>query len=388
MHYNVIRGKYVEREMCCMKKENLELAIKLRHELHQNPEPSNHEIWTKKRLIDFLKEHTSLEIVDRGLWFYAIYHAGADKPNIAYRADFDAIPMDEGIELPYGSKNPGVAHKCGHDGHSASLAAFALEVDQEGADKNIYFLFQHAEETGDGAFQAKVFIKENNIEEIFACHNMSGQPLKSINVIEGTSNYASMGMIIKMIGKPSHASQPELGRNPAYAIAKLIDAIPEWTAPGKNRGEVLCTVIQVNVGERAFGISASEGELLLTIRAEFEEELDKLQENFEKLATEEAEKAKLKVSFEYNDVFPVTANHPESNVKVRETAVEKGFELNEMEKGHRGSEDYGWYTKETKGTIFWIGNGKDYPALHTFEYDFPDENIEIAVEMFKGLAAK
>ena len=191
-----------------------------------------------------------------------------------------------------------------------------------------------------------------------------------------------------MIGKPSHASQPELGRNPAYAIAKLIDAIPEWTAPGKNRGEVLCTVIQVNVGERAFGISASEGELLLTIRAEFEEELDKLQENFEKLATEEAEKAKLKVSFEYNDVFPVTANHPESNVKVRETAVEKGFELNEMEKGHRGSEDYGWYTKETKGTIFWIGNGKDHPALHTFEYDFPDENIEIAVEMFKGLAAK
>lgn len=370
-----------------MKRENLELAIKLRHELHQNPEPSNHEVWTKKRLIDFLKEHTSLEIVDRGLWFYAIYHAGDDKPSIAYRADFDAIPMDEGIELPYGSKNPGVAHKCGHDGHSAALAAFALEIDQNGAEKNIYFLFQHAEETGDGAFQAKVFIKENNIEEIFAYHNMSGEPLRSVNVIEGTSNYASRGMIIKMIGKPSHASQPELGRNPAFAIAKLIDAIPEWTAPGKNRGEVLCTVIQVNIGERAFGISASEGELLLTIRAEFEEELDKLQENFEKLAMEEADKAKLKVSFEYNDVFPVTANHPESNIKVRKVAMDKSFELNEMEKGHRGSEDYGWYTKETKGTIFWIGNGVNYPPLHTFEYDFPDENIEVAVEMFKGLAA-
>ena len=62
-----------------MKKENLELAIELRHELHQNPEPSNNEIWTKKRLIDFIKEHTSLEIVDRGLWFYAIHHAGDDK---------------------------------------------------------------------------------------------------------------------------------------------------------------------------------------------------------------------------------------------------------------------------------------------------------------------
>ncbi len=387
MHYNIMRGKYVEGEIYCMKKENLELAIKLRHELHQNPEPSNYEVWTKKRLMDFLKEHTSLEIVDRGLWFYAIYHAGEDKPNIAYRADFDAIPMDEGIELPYGSKNPGVSHKCGHDGHSASLAAFALEIDQEGADKNIYFLFQHAEETGDGAFQAKVFIKENNIEEIFAFHNTSGTPLRSVNVIEGTSNFASRGMTIKMVGKPTHASQPELGINPSYAIAKIINSIPEWTSADSNRGLVLCTVVQVNIGERAFGIAASEGELLMTIRAEFEDELDKLQDNMEKLAIREAEKDKLKVSFEYNDIFPVTANHPESNVKVRKVALDKGFKLIEMEKGHRGSEDYGWYTKETKGTIFWIGNGETYPAVHTYEFDFPDENIEVAVEMFKGLAA-
>ena len=179
----------------------------------------------------------------------------------------------------------------------------------------------------------------------------------------------------------------ELGRNPAYAISKIINAIPQWTAPENNKGLVLCTVIQVNVGERAFGIAASKGELLLTIRAEFEEELDKLQENLENLATLEAEKEKLKVSFEYNDMFPVTANHLESNEKVRKVAREKGFELFEMEKGFRGSEDYGWYTKETKGTIFWVGNGKEYPAVHTYEYDFPDENIEIAVEMFKGLAA-
>ena len=370
-----------------MKKENLELARELRHELHQNPEASNMEIWTKKRLMDFLKEHTSLEVVDRGLWFYALYHAGDDKPSIAYRADFDAIPMDEGIDLPYGSKKPGVSHKCGHDGHSASLAGFALEIDQNGADKNIYFLFQHAEETGDGAFQAKVFIKENNIEEIFAYHNMSGMNRGSINVVEGTSNFASRGMTIKMVGKPAHASQPELGRNPAYAISKIINAIPQWTAPENNKGLVLCTVIQVNVGERAFGIAASKGELLLTIRAEFEEELDKLQENLENLATLEAEKEKLKVSFEYNDMFPVTANHLESNEKVRKVAREKGFELFEMEKGFRGSEDYGWYTKETKGTIFWVGNGKEHPAVHTYEYDFPDENIEVAVEMFKGLAA-
>ena len=57
-----------------------------------------------------------------------------------------------------------------------------------------------------------------------------------------------------------------------------------------------------------------------------------------------------------------------------------------MEKGHRGSEDYGWYTKETKGTIFWIGNGENYAAIHSFDYDFPDELIVIGSDIFEQIA--
>ena len=86
------------------------------------------------------------------------------KKNIEYRADFDAVLIPETIDIPYASMNPRVSHKCGHDGHSATLAGFALEIDQ------------------DGAAQCAVFIKENNIEGIFAYHNMSGMELNSINV--------------------------------------------------------------------------------------------------------------------------------------------------------------------------------------------------------------
>jgi hypothetical protein len=88
-----------------LEKKNLQLAIKLRHELHQHPELSNHEVWTKQRLIDFLKKHTNLEIVDKGHWFYAIYRAGEGKKNIAFRADFDALPIEETIDIPHASKN-------------------------------------------------------------------------------------------------------------------------------------------------------------------------------------------------------------------------------------------------------------------------------------------
>jgi hypothetical protein len=77
----------------------------------------------------------------------------------------------------------------------------------------------------------------------------------------------------------------------------MINAIPELTSPEKNRGMVRCTVIQVDVGERAFGMSASRGDLLLTIRAYYEEEMNRLRESLEALARSEAERDHLKVRF-------------------------------------------------------------------------------------------
>jgi amidohydrolase len=369
-----------------MELDNLELARRLRHELHMHPELSNHEVWTKQHLIEFLRMNTSLEIVDRGRWFYAIYRAGQGCRNIAFRADFDAIHMDETIELPYSSLEAGVSHKCGHDGHSATLAGFALEIDQKGSENNIFFLFQHAEETGDGAAECKVFIEENGIDEIFAFHNMSGMELKSVNVLDGVSNFGSKGMIIHMEGAPSHASHPEKGVNPAFAIAKIIDAIPELTSPVCNKGIVLCTVIQVAIGERAFGVSAGKGELLLTIRAYYEPEMDRLQKNLEELAYAQAERYGLRVSFRYEDYFPEVFNHKESSDKIRQVCRDKGLHLVEMEEAFRASEDFGHYLKLTKGAICYIGNGVDYPHIHNQEYDFPDEIIETGVELFKGLA--
>lgn len=368
-----------------MNEKNFELAKKLRHELHEHPELSNEEVWTKEHLIKFLEEHTKLEIVDNELWFYAIYRAGEGKSNIAFRADIDALPFKENESIPYASKIPGVAHKCGHDGHAAGLCALALEVDQMGADKNVFFLFQPAEETGDGAAQCKSFITLNNIEEIFAIHSMSDLEYNSINVIDGTIQCASKGMIIHFEGSPTHASQPELGKNPAFAVAKVIEAIPEVISSNKNKGIVLCTVVQIDVGERAFGMSASKGNLLLTIRALYEDEMNALQKKLEELAMAEAEKYGLKVNFSYQDYFPETKNHKESNDKIRKVCHDKGIQINELKEAFRPSEDFGHYTKLTKGAMCFIGNGYGYPHIHTKDFDYRDELIKTTVELFKGL---
>ncbi|MDR2097632.1 MAG: amidohydrolase, partial [Spirochaetaceae bacterium] len=295
-----------------MEKEHLDLAVKLRHELHRHPELSGEETWTKQHLTDFLRRHTALEIVDRGRWFYAVYHAGKDKPNIAFRADFDALPMDETISLPYGSQFPGVSHKCGHDGHSASLAGFALELNKRGADKNVYLVFQHAEETVAGAVECVPLMDEAGINEIFSYHNVPGIPENTIAVIDGTACCASTGMIISLTGTPAHASQPEDGKNPCFAIAELVNSIPGFVDAALYKKLVMCTIIGIDAGKEAFGMSADSGRLLLTIRGELDNELDELRGRIEGKAAELAKKHGLSCAFSFKDSVPANVNHKES----------------------------------------------------------------------------
>lgn len=366
--------------------KNLKLAVKLRHELHSHPELSMHEEWTKARLMEFLRRHTSLELVDRGRWFYAVHRAGDGKPSIAFRADMDAVPVDEAADLvPYASQCPGAGHKCGHDGHSAALAALGLELERTDVNKNVFLLFQHAEEIGLGAEECAGFLKENGISEIYAFHNLPGVSLGAVAVPEGVAQPASVGMILRFSGVKSHASYPENGRNPAFAIGEILTQIPGLIQPERWRGMTLATVIQVDVGERAFGTSAGYGELLLTIRGEFEEEMDQLRGELEALALEKAAQYGLDCSFGYEDPFPETYNHPEAAAKVRRAAQRLGIPVEEMNELFRASEDFGHYTKQIPGAIFYLGDG-DHAPLHTKEFDFPDQLIEPAVELFLQLA--
>ena len=361
------------------------LAVDLRHELHAHPELSGHESWTKARLMDFLRAHTTrLELVDRGRWFYAAYRAGAGKRSVAFRADFDAVPVEDLCGAPYVSRVPGVGHKCGHDGHSAVLCALALEVDRDGADQNVFFLFQHAEETGCGAKECAALLREEKVDEIFGFHNRPGLPLGMVQVLDGCVYFASEGMILSFVGVPSHASMPELGRNPAYAIADVVEALAGLTDPEKHRGVVLATIIQIDVGEPAFGTQASRGKLLLTIRGQYADELEALEKAVRELAEEKAAQYGLTLEIRLQDVFPDTVSHASSNEKIRRACAELGIPCREMPTPFRSSEDFGWYTKQIPGAFFEIGGGPG-GDLHTVKMDFNDAIIPTAVRLYRRL---
>ncbi len=358
-----------------MNKENLRKIIALRHELHQHPEISGHESGTKRRLMNFIENNTRLAVVDCGKWFYASRYVEGTKA-LAFRADMDALPMDESIPLPYASQNPGASHKCGHDGHCSALCGFALELDELPVKRSVYLIFQHSEETGQGARECSALLRERSISGIYAFHNWSGYPENSIVIREGVCQYASAGVTLIFEGKTSHASEPEKGINPAYAIARLISEIES------DKGSALCTIVNVNVGGRNFGISPGTGEISITVRAEREDEMRRAYNRIINLAEKSAALNSLALTKKVSDYFTDTSSDSECVMRVMKAAKSLGLKVVDMAEPLRASEDFGIYTKIIPGAIFYIGNGESYPDIHTPGYDFNDNILGTAVDMF------
>jgi metal-dependent amidase/aminoacylase/carboxypeptidase family protein len=265
------------------------------------------------------------------------------------------------------------------------LAGLALEVNKHGADKNVYFVFQHAEETVEGALECAPLMDEAGISEVFAYHNVPGLPESIITMIDGTACCGSTGMIVGFTGIPAHASQPEDGRSPCFAIAEVIRSIPALTDPARYKGLVMCTVIGIHAGKEAFGMSASEGRLMLTIRSQFDGELDELRRKIEDKAGEQAARYGLEYDVSFRDSVPATVNHRESADKVRRAVKRLGLTLLDVTMPSRGSEDFAWFTKRTRGAMFGVGAGEGRPPIHTAQFDFNDAIIPAAVDLFGAL---
>ena len=368
--------------------DTLNKIIELRHLLHSQPNLPLQEAETIRILKDFLQKNTTLEIIDRDGWFYAVKASFAEaevKPPIAFRADMDALPMQEGLTLSYSSVHNGISHKCGHDGHMAALCGLALELDKMNADRTVYMIFQPAEEIGQGAVRCADLIQEKGISEIYAFHNLSGYPENSIVYRKGLTQPASEGLTINMYGKRSHASAPEEGCNPSAAIAELI-LYAQHLTESPHDGMALCTIVGMQCGEGDFGISAGEGYLSVTLRAEQEPFMKEMERKLLQKAEELSIRDDLRLEHEVHDYFPETRNHDNSLAQVVLSASGLQLPVIEMRDLWRASEDFGYYLKKCSGAMFYIGNGIEYPELHTDGYDFNDGILKTAVNMFLSLA--
>lgn len=149
--------------------------------------------------------------------------------------------------------------------------------------------------------------------------------------------------------------------------------------------KILCTVVNVRVGSKNFGISPGDGEVSLTLRAEHEHDMIAFGQEVRSLSQTIAQAHGVDVSFETHDYFPETVSTPECVMKVKSAAESLGLKVIEMDEPIRASEDFGWYMKQIPGAIFYIGNGENYPPIHTAEFDFNDKILGEAVDIFVKL---
>ena len=343
----------------------------LRHTLHGCPERSGQEARTRAVLMDFLARRTTLELRPCGAGFYAAHREPeAEKPPLALRADYDALALPGGV----------AAHLCGHDGHAAALCAAALSVQGERLGRDVFFLFQPAEETGTGAPGCLELFEREQVAQIYGAHNLPGLPLGRVVTRPGTFACASRGVTLSFLGRPTHAAYPEHGLSPAPAVGRLLCALPGLSDPARFGGMTLCTVIGTQMGERAFGTAAARAEVWLTLRAERDEDLELLFAGLLRLAQSLAAEYGLAFDHQVQDVFPATVNDPACAQRVLELC---GGSV--LDAPMRWSEDFGHYLRRRPGAFFGIGAGEGCPPLHTQDYQYPDALLEPTAAAFRAL---
>ena len=314
-----------------------------------------------------------------------IFDSGKPGPTVLFRTDIDALPIEEINTFGHKSQKEGVSHKCGHDGHMAIMSLLSRKIAARRPDKGkAVLLYQPAEETGEGAERVILDEQFNQIKPdmAFALHNLPGFNHHDIVMRRQTFASASKGMIIKLKGVTSHAGEPENGKNPARAIAEIIQGFLDLPKNKVFKDLTLVTLIHTKLGERAFGTSAGYGEVMATLRSFRNDDMDILTEKAEEIARSAASKDDIECEISYTEEFPATINNEECNKLIHESASGLGLNVVTTEQPFRWSEDFGQFTSRFQGALFGLGSGMDQPQLHNPDYDFPDKIIDTGANVF------
>jgi amidohydrolase len=362
--------------------------IDFRQELHRHPEVSGQEEHTARRVVEALRPLAPSRIITGlgGHGVAAVFEGAAPGPTLLFRAELDALPIEEKSTSAYRSTLPGKGHLCGHDGHSTILTALALGLSRQPPKRGrVVLLFQPAEEDGSGA---AAVLEDPRFAEIkpdfaFSLHNLPGMPLGHVALKSGPVNCASRGMKIGLSGKTAHASQPETGLSPMAAIASLMPSLTALSAGAPpDESFTLATVTHAWLGEQAFGIAPGDGEVWVTLRTLVDDRMAELCARAEALAADAASRHGLNIAIGYHDIFLHCDNAPEAVLHLARALDEESIPHDEGDLPMRGSEDFGRLRAVAPSAMFFLGSGEKHPALHNPDYDFPDALIAIGARAF------
>jgi len=375
--------------------------IALRHDIHQHPELPFDEHRTSDLVAERLRSWGYS--VERGLGGTGVVgqmKRGAGRRTLGLRADMDALPIQEATGLDYASRNQGVMHACGHDGHTAMLLCAAKALAESGDfSGTLNLIFQPAEEYGTDDSGAVRMLRDGLFDKypcdaIFGMHNMPGWPQGHLVFREGAMMASSDKVYITLQGHGGHGAMPHKAADPVVAAASLVMALQ--TVVARNVDPLQTAVVTVGVLQagRANNVIPDSARLELSVRALDPEVRRLLEQRITALTHAQAQSFGVSAEIDYRRGYAVLINSQEETELARSVGVELVGADGVTLQGPplTGSEDFAYMLEQRPGCYLLVGNGDGDSAgacmVHNPGYDFDDANVALGAAYWALLAKR
>jgi amidohydrolase len=374
-----------------------EEVIGWRRYLHQNPELSFHEEKTAQFVFDTLQSFGNLEL-SRPTKTSVMARLIGSQPGrvLALRADMDALPIEEENKFEFVSKNSGVMHACGHDGHTAMLLGTAklLSGLKDQIKGEVRFLFQHAEELFPGGAEEMVQAGVmDGVDLVIGTHLWSPLEMGKVGVVYGSMMASPDTFYITVKGKGGHAALPHQTIDSIAIAAQVVTNLQHIVSRNTDPLDNLVISVSQFVGGTTHNVIPGAVNICGTVRsfdAKLRETVPQLMERVIKGITEAHGAA---YEFNYDFGYRPVINDDEVTRVIEETVREVyGEAALDMMRPNMGGEDFSAFQQKAPGCFFYVGAGnKDkgitYPHHHP-RFTIDEDALEIGVKMFVHAAFK
>lgn len=382
-------------------------VIEWRRDIHKNPELGNNEIRTAKMIADHLRS-LGIEVTEgvAVTGVVGVLKGGKPGPTVALRADMDALPVTERVDLPfkstvtttYNGQQTGVMHACGHDTHVAILMGVAevLAGMKNELQGNVKFIFQPAEEgihqNGVTSWGAKQMVEEGvmkDVDAIFGLHISSQTEVGKIGYRSGPAQAAVDNLEIIVHGTQAHGASPWSGVDPIVTSSQIIMGLQTILSRSVNvtQNPAVVTVGAIHGGIR-HNIIPEKVEMIGTIRTFGADQQALVHKRITEIATNIAESAGARAEVKITKLYPTTVNDPELTAKMVATIESAaGKENVKVNPPATGAEDFSFYQREKPGLFIGLGGMKKggdptkTPSHHTPDFSIDESGFLLGMRV-------
>ncbi|WP_419958726.1 amidohydrolase [Psychrobacillus psychrotolerans] len=366
--------------------------IQIRRYLHEHPELSFKEEKTSRYIAEFYKGK-GVEIqtnIGNGYGIIVTIVGAKRGKTIGLRADFDALPIVEETPVPFKSKNEGVMHACGHDGHTAYLLVLAdclIQLKSELAG-TIKIIHQHAEEVPPGG--ARSIVETGLLDDLDEVYGIHLLPIAPVGMVGYNKGYAFNGrayMKLKIQGRGGHGSSPHLANDAIVAGAHFVTAVQTIISRRLSPFDIGVITIGSFDGAGTFNVIKDSVVLEGDIRYMTDATKETIEREVKRLVRGLQEEFDVSCELTYTPDYPPLYNNPELTEKVAVTLLNANVkEITEVIEvpPMAPSEDFAYYAERFPACFFYIGctpKGVEEPYFnHNPKFDIDEDALLVAAK--------